>query len=764
MRRRIYRIAISVGLSVVIAGEIGVLKEIVYASEAGWKQDHIGWWYQNEDGSYQKEGWFQDKDKNWYYFASDGYMQTGWIKEKEDWYYLNPVSNGTMGKMQTGWILEGTSWYFADGNGKMQTGVIEVEHQAYYLNPISNGALGKVLSGKFLINGKEYSFDVNGAAVGNIPFIEKSYKINENNVEVVEKEAISFISNSNFQSDYEDNDDEENKDEDNNYGDDGNDNTNDNEEDKDNDEEQVEGIHFLNGQLEKQIRICLEKEKEEVITKNEMKKFQSFTFDISMSKDGKKYIMVEWNEDLDKEIYLAYYALDELDQMVSDLSYFINLKKIKVKGIYLEKRFSNVLDAENFFTVLKGKLPSVASLDIDMQTEKFGSNYSLDLNMLIGWESLKELFIDGGNINDISPLEKLPLLEKLDIRNNMISDITVLEELPHLKEVSLLGNPYIFDYRPVKKVEKLDVTLNEEGHVCIADIIDENNVTMDLFSQYTKKERSNIYADDLLGIEKFEVKKAKYSNSIFAAEELIVEITDRNGKIIEITASGNTAESYQGLVFCQNMTHFLTAHNFDEDITVFGYLTKMTHLQLGETNNQGNALICDRIISDYQVLLKMPQLKYLKLERCRFLKDDGYYEDNGMSVSNLSNLQNLEELGLIGCHFGENTERDCISEFPSLKSLEILNLSETSIIEMEFLKKQGQLKVLDVSGSKLSSLESLRNLKQLEELNLSRMKEELDLSPLSNLHNLQTINLTRSKVKDETPIQHVPNIIKELEN
>ncbi len=755
MKKRIYQTAISVGLSVAMIGGIGTLKEGIYASEAGWKQDHIGWWYQNKDGSYQKEGWFQDKDKNWYYFASNGYMQTGWIKEKEDWYYLNPVSNGTMGKMQTGWILEGTSWYFADGNGKMQTGLVEVDHQVYYLNPISNGALGKVLSGKFLINGREYSFDTSGAAVENIPFVEKSYKINGDNVETVEKETISFISNSNSQSDYEYSDDE---DEDDNYEED----SNDNEEDEDNDknEEQVEGIYFLNSQLGNRVRLYLGKKEDEVITKDDMKVFQSLVFDI-VSGGKNKVVRVNC---LEKKLTLASYTLDELDQMASDLYYFINLKKIKVEGICLKKDFENILDAEKFFTVLKGKLPSVESLEIEIISEKtaFENNYPFDLNMLVGWGSLKELFINDGNIDDISPLKELPLLEKLDIRNNMISDITVLEELPYLKEVFLLGNPYIFDYRPVRNIEKLDVTLNKEGYVCIADIIDADNVTMDLFSQYIGKEGKDIYADDLLDIEKFEVKKAKYSSSIFAAEKLIAEITDRDGMVIEITASGNTAKSYQGFVFCQNMTHFLTEHNFDEDITVFGYLTKVTHLQLGETNNQGNVLICDRVIDNYRALLKMPQLEYLNLDRCGFLKN--FSGNNGKNISNLSNLQNLKELSLIGCQFGERSEEnDCTSEFPSLKSLEILNLSDASSTKMEFLEKQEQLKVLDVSGSELSSLESLRNLKQLEELNLSRMREELDLSPLSELHNLQTINLARSKVKDETPIQHVPNIIRELE-
>ena len=79
MRKQVYQAVIGLGLSLVMtAGGMSIFKEAVFASEAGWKQDQIGWWYQKEDGSYQKSGWFLDKN-NWYYFDASGYMQTGWV-------------------------------------------------------------------------------------------------------------------------------------------------------------------------------------------------------------------------------------------------------------------------------------------------------------------------------------------------------------------------------------------------------------------------------------------------------------------------------------------------------------------------------------------------------------------------------------------------------------------------------------------------------------------------------------------------------------
>ena len=42
-----------------------------YAAE--WKQDSVGWWWQNDDGSYPTSTWKEINGKQ-YYFGSDGYM------------------------------------------------------------------------------------------------------------------------------------------------------------------------------------------------------------------------------------------------------------------------------------------------------------------------------------------------------------------------------------------------------------------------------------------------------------------------------------------------------------------------------------------------------------------------------------------------------------------------------------------------------------------------------------------------------------------
>ena len=165
------------------------------AASAAWKQDNRGWWntegnsysigWRQLNGSwfhfdsvgYMSTGWVQD-GQAWYYMnpVSDGTMgsmKTGWIQDKGTWYYLNPVSNGSQGAMSTGWINDNGTWYFTDNSGAMQTGVVEVDGKVYYLQ--SSGAMA---TGTVEINGTKYTFDASGACVGDTPKVDKAFNSN----------------------------------------------------------------------------------------------------------------------------------------------------------------------------------------------------------------------------------------------------------------------------------------------------------------------------------------------------------------------------------------------------------------------------------------------------------------------------------------------------------------------------------------------------------------------------------------------------------
>ena len=56
----------------------------------GWRQNDIGWWYRQVDGTYPSDSW-KNINKKWYYFNDNGYMvEDSWVEN----YYLG--SDGAM--------------------------------------------------------------------------------------------------------------------------------------------------------------------------------------------------------------------------------------------------------------------------------------------------------------------------------------------------------------------------------------------------------------------------------------------------------------------------------------------------------------------------------------------------------------------------------------------------------------------------------------------------------------------------------------------
>lgn len=120
----------------------------------------VRWRYYDSDGRRVSNAWKQLSYKEtmfWYHFGADGYMDTGWFKDADgNWYYLNPVSDGTQGTMKTGWFKDTDgNWYYlnpvSDGTrGAMKTGWFkDVDGNWYYLNPVSDGTQGAMKTGWF---------------------------------------------------------------------------------------------------------------------------------------------------------------------------------------------------------------------------------------------------------------------------------------------------------------------------------------------------------------------------------------------------------------------------------------------------------------------------------------------------------------------------------------------------------------------------------------------------------------------------------------
>ena len=67
---------------------LAIAAAMTMTSFAGsWQKDYVGWWYQNDDGSWPAGGWAQINGL-WYYFNTSGYMLENTMTP--DGYYVGP--------------------------------------------------------------------------------------------------------------------------------------------------------------------------------------------------------------------------------------------------------------------------------------------------------------------------------------------------------------------------------------------------------------------------------------------------------------------------------------------------------------------------------------------------------------------------------------------------------------------------------------------------------------------------------------------------
>lgn len=133
-----------------------------YVVSGSWTQANGAWRFTDASGQPYVNRWAAVSNPyantaagqsafDWFFFDGAGNMLTGWYRDTDgSYYYLNPNSDGTLGRMLTGW-----TWISgADGVSR-----------CYYLNPNSDGTRGKMMTNTtvegYVLNG-EGQWTVNG--------------------------------------------------------------------------------------------------------------------------------------------------------------------------------------------------------------------------------------------------------------------------------------------------------------------------------------------------------------------------------------------------------------------------------------------------------------------------------------------------------------------------------------------------------------------------------------------------------------------------
>ena len=115
MKKEYKLIVTTLAASLAFVGASAFMSSEALAGE--WKQNSVGWWYQNTNGSYKANEWFQDSDGSWYYFDYAGYADLDeWDEIDGKWYYF--YNSGRMASDQ--WIGN----YYVGSDGAMLTNTV----------------------------------------------------------------------------------------------------------------------------------------------------------------------------------------------------------------------------------------------------------------------------------------------------------------------------------------------------------------------------------------------------------------------------------------------------------------------------------------------------------------------------------------------------------------------------------------------------------------------------------------------------------------
>ena len=153
----------------IIAAAIMAAVMVTPAYAGTWAQDEVGYWYQNDSGSYARDQIMNIDGVN-YGFNQQAYMVTGWANFDGNWYYFDPAT----GAQASGWQFVDNAWYYLNpANGNiMKTGFAKIGNDIYYLDES-----GAMKTGTFSADGYTYFAEASGAIRRNTMETEGSITI-----------------------------------------------------------------------------------------------------------------------------------------------------------------------------------------------------------------------------------------------------------------------------------------------------------------------------------------------------------------------------------------------------------------------------------------------------------------------------------------------------------------------------------------------------------------------------------------------------------
>ena len=323
----------------------------------------------------------------------------------------------------------------------------------------------------------------------------------------------------------------------------------------------------------------------------------------------------------------------------------------------------NVPDAN-----LRGKIAEILGKPRDAQltvadmagfTRLNASNANIrDLTGLEHAHRLKDLFLGGNPISDVSPLAGLTQMEVLILSDNTVSDISPLAGLPQLSRLVLINTP-VSDISALSRLTRLKTLAIE--NVPISDISPLAGLT-----QLTRLDLVNTQASDI---------------------SPLAGLT----QLTRLDLVNTQASDISPLAGLTQLTNLTLRSNAISDISPLAELTQLTSLTL--SNNA---------ISDVAPLAELTQLTYLTLR------------SNAISeISALAGLTQLASLTL------SNNAVSDVSPLAGLTQLTELHLYNNAISDISALAGLTQLTYLTLYNNAVSDVSPLTAITQPADLYLS---------------------------------------------
>jgi len=353
--------------------------------------------------------------------------------------------------------------------------------------------------------------------------------------------------------------------------------------------------------------------------------------------------------------------------------------------------------------------------------------------------SMIDLDLSANGITDLTPLQNLPQLVRLNLENNNLTDISALARLTNLTALILSGNP-IKDYSPLSSLTRLTrLSLHDAGLTNIAFLQQLNQLTdLTLYNNHLED------ISPLIGLTNL--------NSLDLRWNLITNQTLLSGatNLTQLYLGGNSLTNVDFLSGLTSLTFLNLQDNQIGNLSPLAGLTNLNFLALSRNP-----------VKNYAVLSQLKSLANLELRQNGISNIDfvaglgqlSYLDLAYNSITSLAPLAPLTNLNLV---LDGNTNLDS-SGLPNLSGVAGLWLNGTSITNLGFIQRLPQLTALGVGGNGFNDISGLPALSNLNHLDLSQDPVS-DFSSLQTLTNLTGLRLDSHSFTNVGFLQNLPGL------